>query len=254
MTANDNPSPFKRPGFLIAASVVVLLIVAAVALGVGNLIGSNSSAEDTTPSPTTTATEPTEAAPDETESPEPTDAAETDSVCGLDGTVLEGRLDQGPETDWAYSGVYAYPTSDEYGPGLDNPVRHCFQHSPEGAVVMVANAIIPQSDEAARQAWLDHVLAPGPYQQEIRDSSSPSDNTANTDVRLEVRGFRLLEYTGDKAVVDIAVRGSSQGESVFLSGVYSLVWHEGDWKISGDKPWQPPSQIPDLSGYTSWGQ
>lgn len=253
MTANDNPSPFKRPGFLIAAAVVVLLIVAAIALGVGNLIGTNSE-EGPTPSPTATAAEPTTTAPNETETTQPTDAAESDSICGLDGKVLEGRLDEGPKAEWAYSGVYAYPTSKEYGPGLNDPVRHCFQHSPEGAVLMVANAIIPQPDETTRQAWLDHVLAPGPYEQEIRESSSSADSAADSDVRLEIRGFRLLEYTGDTAVVDIAVRGSAQGESVFLSGVYSLVWHEGDWKISGDKPWQPPSQIPDLAGYTSWGQ
>ena len=256
MTANDNPSPFKRPGFLIAASVVVLLIVAAIALGVGTIIGGNNDSDEPTATPTTSDStesgEPTETA---TEEPtESTDSASSESVCGLKGEVLEGRIDEAPEVEWDYSGVYSYPTSEDIGPGLVDPARHCFQHSPEGAVLMAANALIPQASAEATNAWLDYALAPGTYAEEIKEQSQSTEDTSNSDVRMEIRGFRLLEYSGTEAVVDIAVRGTTQGQTVFLSGVYSLVWHEGDWKINTDDPWQPPSQIPDLAGYTTWSR
>jgi hypothetical protein len=45
----------------------------------------------------------------------------------------------------------------------------------------------------------------------------------------------VLAYDGDSARVDIAFRGSSNGQSVTGSAVYELVWADGDWKLDASK-------------------
>lgn len=256
MTANDNPSPFKRPGFIIAASVVVLLIVAAIALGVGTIIGGNNDDDEPTATPTTSDStesgEPTETA---TEEPtESTDSASSESVCGLTGEVLEGRIDEAPEAEWAYTGAFGYPTSDSYGPGLDEPFRHCFQHSPEGAVFMSASTLAYGLDKSATPEFFEYLFAPGEYREAmIADTEGPT-STDQQNARFSIQGFRLLEYTGDEATVDIAWRGTMDGQTITMSSVYPLVWHDGDWKIRTDGPVSDPVQIPDLNGYIAWSE
>ena len=70
---------------------------------------------------------------------------------------------------------------------------------------------------------------------------------------MSIVGFRLLHYDGETARVDLAARASSQGQTVTVSGVYELIWQDGDWKISADVA-EPlnVATIPDLAGYIPW--
>lgn len=70
-----------------------------------------------------------------------------------------------------------------------------------------------------------------------------------------IQGFRILAYDGSSARVDVGSRGSVQGQTVTVSGVYELVWQDGDWKLSTDVP-EPlnVAAIPDLTGYIAWGE
>lgn len=239
-------SPFTRPGFIVGAVVVVALIVAAIVLTVLN-VNRGEDAAPPAPDPSPTAT--SSAAP----SPEPSAVAGGASVCGLSGEELSGSVTTAPSAEWRFQDVYAFPTSPTAGPGETAPegYPYCFQHSPEGALFAAANvAIIGFGPAEQRQAFLEYALTDGPYRDTLLNAEGAA---APSDVRASIAGFRMLAYDGDSARVDIAFRGSSNGQSVDGSAVLELVWSDGDWKLDASNP-EPArlAELPDLSGYVSW--
>ncbi len=248
MATDDNEqNPFTRPGFIAAAVVVAIVVVLGIVIAIVNATRSDDP-DPTEPSPTSPTTS---AAP----TSEPSDVAGGASVCGLEGEELAGTLSTAPAADWAYQGTTAYPTSPEFGPGETSAdgVRFCFQHSPTGALFMAANALVQGSDLAVSQAWIEYGLADGPYREEL--IGQVGDTSGSQGTRMSLAGFRMLAYDGDTARVDLAVRASSEGQNLTLSGVYELVWQDGDWKISADVA-QPlnTATVPDLAGYITWGE
>lgn len=239
-------NPFSRPGFVVAALVVVLLIVAGVIVGV--VVARDNDTNDsleTAPAPTTTV-----------ETPEPSPAkAGGASICGLKGDELTGDLSKAPKAVWEFQGTTGYPTSSKYGPGETDAdgVRYCFQQSPSGALFAAANAVAQGSDPAVQEAFATYFTAAGPGRDAaIANAVSGSASSG----RIEIAGFRLLEYGDGSARVDVAVRATSNGQTIYGSGVYPLTWEDGDWKLvvsdSGEMQYDF-AQIPDLAGYISWG-
>lgn len=248
MAAEDNEerSPFARPGFIAAAVVVALIVVLGIVLAIVN-----ATRADPEPSATSSSAPSASAAP----TSEPSEAAGGASVCGLTGEDLSGSLSTAPGAEWQYQGTTAYPTSSEYGPAETDEAgfRYCFQRSPEGALFMAANALVQGSDPSVSQEWVGYALADGPHREDLLSEVGAASGSEGT--RMSIAGFRLLHYDGETARVDLAVRASSQGQNLTLSGVYELVWQDGDWKISADVP-QPlnTATVPDLAGYITWGE
>lgn len=235
-------NPFARPGFIVGAVVVAALIVAAVFLTVLNLNRGN---EATPPS----------ADPSSSAAPTPSESAVAGgaSVCGLSGVKLSGSVTTAPATEWQYQDVNAYPVSPSAGPGETAPegYRYCYQHTPEGAVFAAANMTIAGFGPVEmRTALLDYALTDGQYRDRLLGASG---GDSSGDVRAAIAGFRVLEYTGETARIDIAFRGTASGQAVTGSTVYELIWDGGDWRINADEA-EPAriAQLPDLSGYTSW--
>lgn len=240
-------NPFSRPGFVLAALVVVLLIVAGVVVGVvvaGRDDDPNDSME-ATPAPTST---PGPSEPSITE-------AESVSICGLEGIELTGNLSTAPEAVWEFQGTTGYPTSSAFGPGKTNAdgVRYCFQQSPSGALFAAANAVAQGSDPTVQEAFAEYFIAEGPG----RDAAIANATSASASSgRIEIAGFRLLEYGEGSARVDVAVRATSNGQTIYASAVYPVTWADGDWKLVVSDTGQMQfafAQIPDLAGYISWG-
>lgn len=244
-----NESPFTRPGFIVSAVVVAVVLVLGAILGTVGIV--NATRDEPTAVPATTTSE--------GKSEEPSEPAEGPaagaSICGLKGEALEGTVEEAPAAQWEFQGTIGYPTSEEFGPGKtdENGVRSCFQHSPDGALFMAANAAAQGSDPETAEAWLRYALADGP----VRDAllSESEGVTATEGVRLQVAGFRVLNYDGDTATVDLIIEGSAEGQEVTMSAVYSLVWEGGDWKLAADDASSPVdfATITDTSGYVMWG-
>lgn len=248
--ANDDDtgqSPFTRPGFIIAALVVAVIVVLGTILATVGIVNANRETTGPPPPAPTSTTEPT--------SSSDTPATEA-SVCGLPGEVLTGTVSEPPAAQWEFQGTTAYPVSPEYGPGktTDEGVRTCFQHSPEGALFAAANGAAQATEPETARAWGEYFIAEGPGGEALLDTEQTSaPATAGTRVRLV--GFRMLEYTGETAQVDLAFRSSTEGETVHFSMVYTLVWEEGDWKLRVDDPTKPLdfAALPDTAGYVLWG-
>lgn len=244
---NEEQSPFTRRGFVAATVVVAVIVVLGLVIVIVNM-----TRDDPDPAPpTSTSTEPTTAAP----TSEPPEAVGGASVCGLPGEVLEGTLTTAPAAEWEYQGTTAYPTSSEFGPGDTSAggVRFCFERSPEGALFAAANSLVQGSDPSIAEEWLQYIVAEGPFRDQLL--ADVGSGTTGEGTRLAIVGFRVLAYDGETARIDLAVRGTSQGQTITLSGVYELVWQEGDWKISADVA-QPLNMatIPDTAGYIAWGE
>ncbi|MBM3714652.1 MAG: hypothetical protein FJW64_02775 [Actinobacteria bacterium] len=240
-------TPFARPGFIVGAVLVAALIVAGVFLTILNL---NRGSDTAPPVPGSSSSATSSAAP----SPTATEGAGGISVCGLAGEVLSGTVTTAPDSTWEYQDVFAYPTSPTYGPGATAPqgYRYCYQHSPEGAVFAAANTTIGLfGDVEARRSLLEYALTNGTY----RDALLSEVGTSSSDVRASIAGFRVLSYDGSSARVDVAFRGTAQGQAVNGSAVLDLTWWQGDWKINADnaEPFRL-AQLPDTSGYITWRQ
>lgn len=244
-TEESTQNPFTRPGFVAAAIVVAFLVVLGLVIAIINATRAESSPD---PSPSVTAVTTTSA-------PETTTTDAVASICGLKDDADAKPPVTAPTALWEYQGTTAYPTSETYGPGKDDPAgfRYCFQHSPTGALFAAANAIAQGSDPSTSHQWLEYAAANGPHRDDLLKSGSNSSGAE--DARLMIQGFRILKYDGTSARVDIGSRGSFQGQTVTVSGVYELVWQDGDWKLSTEVA-EPlnVAAIPDLAGYIAWGE
>ena len=243
---DNQQSPFAKPGFLISAVIVVLVVVAGVFLGIMNATRDDPESDAATPAPSSATPTPTN---------EPVDTPSGDSICNLAGESLSGTLSTAPETTWEYQDTLAYPTSPEFGPAETNPdlVRYCFQRSPEGALFAAANAAV-QSSGPAYVEWMNYFLADETVnRQELLADLEPSEGVP-PDMRLSIEGFKILSYDGSSAKIDLAARIAASGEPIYMSTVYDLVWENGDWKLLPQNPSNPlrAAQIPDLAGYVLW--
>lgn len=173
------------------------------------------------------------------------------SFCGLDAVALSGWLVTPPEVEWALVGTTAAPGSSRHGPGVldEDGFRSCYARTPEGALLAVANIVAMGSDPDLRPRIADALLAEGQGRDRaMRDIGEPPA----TNVRVQIQGFQVLDYTGETAVIDIAVRTSRDAH---VSQVLTVVWQGGEWKAQVAPDGQFPvgvTQIPDLTGYVPW--
>ncbi|MCQ1952434.1 hypothetical protein [Arthrobacter sp. zg-Y238] len=246
-------SRFTRPGFIVGALMVSLIVVLGVLFGMWQASGNEPEPNSAPPSPASSSSVTSSAAPTDESSAKAKGGSGGDSVCGLDGEVLSGKIAEAPAAEWEYQGMMSYPTSEKHGPAKTNDagVRYCFQHSPEGALFTAANAVV-QGSHDPEGAFINYFLSlNAPNRSDILGATGNSDGSHT---RMNIVGFRLLSYEGATAAVDIAARVTSSGKTVYFSGIYNLTWEDGDWKllpVDGSDP-LPFAPIPDLVGYTSW--
>ena len=238
---NESPSPFRTRGFVASAVVVGLLAVLGGGVAVSNVLGRPN---PTTPPATVAVSTPPGATTATTAAPEP-------SICGLTAYAATGTLTKAPQATWTLVGTTAAPKN-AAGPGLieDDGYRHCYAHTPEGAVLASANFVAMGSVRTIQQKVAQSSIVPGPGRDKLLAEPIPS--TSGGGVRIQVTGFRVLNYTGTTATVDVAMRTSN---GALAGQVFDLQWDGGDWKVrltaNGDMLSQLV-QLRDLGGYIPW--
>ena len=230
-------NPFTKPGFIIAAALVVALIAAAIVIflipkGQGNAQPA-----------------PTESSSAVSASPSASAVAGT-SACGLPAST-ETALGKAPATKWELVGTMAAPTDPKVGPGKtdDQGIRSCFAHSPQGALYAAVNLWALGSDPSKERAIAEQLSAKGPG----RDAAmkAPKTNAPPTTVKVQIAGFNV-SYTANQAVVELAFKADT---GALASVRTTLLWQDGDWKgVVSDSgaPLEEPRQVSDLSGFIPW--
>lgn len=237
------------PRALVAAAVVVLVLLIAVVLLVVSFFRGDDVPQGVAPS--AVATQDTGGGGSEGDSGP---AAAGAPVCPENEGSQDRIVAEAPEATWRYQDLIAYPVAPEYGPAVTDDVgRFCFQHSPTGALFMAGTAAAAGSAVSGDygQAYLVRSLAEGPYRDQILSQGTPGYGTS--DVRAAIKGFKVLDYTGDTATIDFGVDMTAQGRQAYISVIYLLTWQDGDWRLRADVE-QPmtASVLPNLAGYIPW--
>lgn len=176
----------------------------------------------------------------------------TDSVCGLGGVALEGSIADTPDAEWVEHRGAWLPTSDTYGPGETDDQFSCFEHSPRG-MLFAASAYTGQLTNPTY--WESEVdFFAGDNADEHRAQAEELFTTVFSEADSALGGFRLVNYDGDTAQIDMAVTSFDGDETSRTSVLIDMVWANGDWHIdaSGDELAIELEQVPDLIGYQNW--
>lgn len=234
-TPNPNGKSFWTPRAMVAAGVVAAIVIAGVVLAVANMITRTPDAPARPPTVTSPSTGPDAGCPQ------------------LPTHTGSGTITAAPATTWTLVGRMAAPAVAEAGPAVVDPDgwRHCYARTPTGALVAAAN-YIAMTDVAELHARLaQDGLMPSEARDRLMASPEPFNRPGDP---MQIRGFRMVSFTTDTAVVDLAVemRGSSAAMTV------TLHWYDGDWRLGvrGDGANQELdvdySFPPSLYGYIAW--
>jgi hypothetical protein len=231
-------NPFTKPGFIIAAALVVTLLAAGIVIF---LLPKGQS--DAQPAPPTPGTGSTPAA-------SPSASAADSSVCGLP-TAPETSIGDAPETKWELVGTMAAPTDPQIGPGKTDAqgIRSCFAHTPKGALYAAVNLWALGSDPSKERAIAEQLAAEGPGRE--AGMKAPQTQAPASAVKIQIAGFNV-SYTANQAVVDLAFKADN---GALASVRTTLLWQDGDWKgVVSDNgvPLEEPRQVRDLSGFIPW--
>jgi hypothetical protein len=234
-------NPFTKPGFIIAAALVVALIAAAV------VIFLLPKGQDTAPPAPGTAASANPA----TASPSvPTGAGK--SVCGLLGSQ-ETALGAAPKSKWGLLGTMAVPTDPSTaGPGTvgKDGLRSCFAQSPTGALYATVNIWASSFNGYAKQVYLELSADSPSRDKAVQAIKEGKDVSGGTSPKVQIAGFIIHSYTPETAVVELAIKSNDGGYGAFST---SVLWEDGDWKLD-----IPPAgggavrQISDLSSFIPW--
>ncbi|GLB69104.1 hypothetical protein [Arthrobacter mangrovi] len=236
-------NPFTKPGFIIAAALVLALIAGAIVIFLLPKGQPNA--------------QPAPVANNGSTAASPTTSAEAGgSVCGLPASS-ETALGAAPESKWELVGRMATPTDPEtFGPGTTDKdgFRSCFSQSPTGALYAAANLLAMGSsgDRAINQKLTDKLLLPGPGREIAKEDAQSMPVTTTPNSTVQFRGFVIKSYSRSAANVDIAFQ-TDQG--VLGHTVLPLKWTEGDWKLAiadSGRLVNEITQIRDLSGFIPW--
>jgi hypothetical protein len=238
-TAESNP--FTKPGFIIAAALVLALIAAAVVIFLLPKGQGNAQPAPAQPANGGSAT----ASPGAS-------AGAGKSVCGLPDSK-ETALGTAPESKWELLGTMAVPSDPStVGPGTvgTDGLRSCFAQSPTGALYATANIWASSFNGYAKQLYLE-LAADSPSRDKAVQAIKEGKNVGGgTSPDVQIAGFIIHSYTPEAAVVELAIKSSDGGYGALST---SLLWEDGDWKL--DIPAAGGGtvrQISDLSSFIPW--
>lgn len=227
--------PFLRRATAIGAAVVVAAIVV---LGIFVLIANLVSPHPSPTSPPTNG---------------PGPSAGDESVCGLEGFETASSLENAPDVRWELVGTVAAPTDPDVGPGVidRDGFRSCYAHTAQGALYFAVNYAAIGTDATLRER-LPELVAEGPGRDALAEAIAGAGDTGPAAQRAQIAGFKIGQYDGSTATIDLAVNYS---DGRLVSVPLKLVWEDRDWKmILTDEGQLPLAAAPleNLGGYIPW--
>jgi hypothetical protein len=241
VTEPDQPSsPFARRGFIAAGLVVALLVIA------GLVVAFTGDDDSSTP----------RAGGSTAATASPSASASSSNSSGCDQPVGDQLPPvAAPTNEWELVGKLVAPTDpDGEGPGrtATNGLRSCFSHDPTGALFASVNWLGTTSDADQLALALDSLTAPGPGRDAMANMLASDPSAVIGDGGYQVAGFTFLTYTGDVAMLNLAVDVVG-GQQAALP--MTLQWSGSDWlvQLPADGKVIAGLQILDsLTGYVTW--
>lgn len=236
---------FAKPGWVIAAAGIGLLVVVGIVVSV---VSVNRGADSTSSG--------TGAGDSLTDTNE-VSAGEGDSTCGLNEVELSGTLDRSPVITWANIGTVSYPVSEQYGAGEINAdgIATCFSRTPQGAALAAATGMAFSFSPDHVKAWREYAIVPGEAR-ELLLAAEPNTSVNLSSYRIRSQAVNLLSYDGTNAVVDVGISIASDGGTRYIGAMTPLVWQDSDWRVNYtvEQLSDDFAQLPSLSGYIHWSE
>ncbi len=188
--------------------------------------------------------------------PAPTNSSGSDRRTGSCGLPAGDQAvpAQAPAVDgWEVSRKVVVPRSSVYGPGTTDSdgFRHCFAHSPTGAVYAAYSAIAAIADQSKLVPTVKKLMVPGSATDSLLRQAG-ADGSSSGMSTVQVVGYRVIDAGPDRVSLMLAM----PVESVYMSANLTLVWHQGDWRLQPPPPGEavgaPFSQHRDLSDFVKW--
>ncbi|TDW18283.1 hypothetical protein [Kribbella kalugense] len=162
--------------------------------------------------------------------------------------------DRAPSVDsWEVSRRIVVPRSSAYGPRTTDTdgFRHCFAHSPTGALYAAYSAIAAIADQSKVVPTARKLMIPGAATDSLIQELT-IQQTSTESSSIQPVGYRVVDAGPERVTVMLAF----PVESVYMSATLTLVWYQGDWRIQPPAPGQavgaPFAQHRDLADFVNW--
>lgn len=158
-----------------------------------------------------------------------------------------------PVDSWEVNRRVVVPRSSKFGPATTDSdgFRHCFAHSPTGALYAAYNAIAAIADQTKQIPTVKKLMLPGPDTNALLHEVTTEDPSSDSST-VQLVGYRIVDASPDRATVMLAM----PVESVYMSASLTLVWSQGDWRLQPPQPGEavgaPFAQHRDLSDFVKW--
>lgn len=256
---DDSRPWYAKPGFLVAAAFVMVVLVVGLVVTFG--LASRGGGSDTEPSATTAdavpeppdADQETGTAPAETSEGAAPPEAGGDTDCETPaGTDPQAGLTTPPEVEWLPVGLVSTAVSEEDGPAdVDSQgFARCYAQTSSGALLAAHNFLAdlrnPKEPEV-HQRLIETMVAGEGLQTELLGYIN--DGEGNT-TPISVVGYRFVQSGSDTYVVSLVQAVPGQTGTGYVMEEVTLQW-QGDWQVSA---LSDPSQISEIpTGYVPWG-
>jgi hypothetical protein len=231
--------PWTRPGFVAAAVLVGLIVLAGLMVALW-------------PSPNSRQANP----------PGPGQPADTSTPDQRPATSLPTAVPTVAPADvhWQLVHQVALPVSASAGPYRSTDTTASgYAHTPVGALIAAAQISSRSALHNGRAVWeptLTQQFVPSPDRDSLLQAlRAQPDTEAEPGELSQLSGFRYLSYTPDTAVVGLVDRAPGQSDTFYITTV-TMLWQDGDWRMVAPPggSWTAASQkLTDLSGVIAWG-
>lgn len=165
--------------------------------------------------------------------PRPTHSSEVPAA-GRGGCDVPGGDLTAVPTDlrWEARQGVTWPVSDTLGPTeVKDTFPVCFSRSPVGAALAASTVLFAQLDHAPVATGEFYLTdAPGKTAALTAPSAGTSLPEQMQSSGLQLAGFRVDEYTPDRALVRL-VFSAPNAATKFVGLPYPMVWVDGDWRV-----------------------
>ncbi|MGC5033803.1 hypothetical protein [Micromonospora sp. DT229] len=232
--------PWTRPGFIAAAVLVALIVMAGLLIAILAPGGNDHDVVDGTPPP-----------------------AQPPATTSTPGQPLPTAVPTAAPNGirWELIGPIAVPVSDSAGPKqTTDTTASGYAHSPEGALMAAAQIMVRSSHTLGRERWeptIEQQFVPSADRNKLLAELRAADTgPADPGALSQIAGFSYQSYTPDTAVIGLVLRAPSAGTPRYHVLSLTLLWRDGDWRMQAPPggTWLSVNRVTDsLSGVVQWG-
>ncbi|MFK5691356.1 hypothetical protein ACI3EY_16985 [Ornithinimicrobium sp. LYQ92] len=256
---DDSRPWYAKPGFLVAAAFVMVVLLVGLVVTFGFTRGGGS---DTEPSETSTNAAPEPPDVDQetgtasTGTAEGTAAPEADGETGCEapeGSDPQAALTVPPDVEWLPTGEVPAALSERDGPEQREALLSCYAQTSTGALLAAYNFLAQYRTSSNDPVEVFEALADesGPRYEELMEYSRTGFDSPEAYGPFSPLGYRFYSYADDQAEVALVHAISDNTGTMTSLDVVTVRWTGDTWTVWTLTDIEPVSELP--AGFVAWG-